>query len=205
MSTVTKIALCPGTETETAKSIMKRLGVRVEIATPKNVHTLKYDGLLLLGGRDVNPWFYGESIKWAQRPDRDRDIIEWQLIRRAMTRQIPIFGICRGHQMITIAHGGSLYQDIQRDGVTFDHPDRHRITLSGNLAKHTASDTVNSYHHQAVRRTPDGFKVLAKSTDGVVEAIYKPGVLGVQWHPEMMYRTDSRWIELFLWFVDGLE
>jgi putative glutamine amidotransferase len=184
---------------------MKRLGVRVEIATPKNIHSVKYDGLLLLGGRDVNPWFYGESIKWAQRPDRDRDIIEWQLIRRAMTRQIPIFGICRGHQMITVAHGGSLYQDIHHDGVTFDHPDRHRVTLSGNLAKHTASDNVNSYHHQAVRRVPDGFKVLAKSTDGVVEAIYKPGVLGVQWHPEMMYKTDSRWIELFRWFVDGLE
>jgi putative glutamine amidotransferase len=107
--------------------------------------------------------------------------------------------------MITIAHGGSLYQDIYRQQATTAHLPAHRVTLSATLAKHCATDLVNSYHHQAARAVPPGFKVAARSSDGLIEGIYKPGVLGVQWHPEMLVKGDRRWSRLFEWFVNGLQ
>jgi putative glutamine amidotransferase len=206
MTKVTHIAMHPGTETETVRAIFKRLGVSCEVVTsPRNLKSIKFDGLVLLGGRDISPFFYGEELSYSHAPDDNRDFIEWQLIRRAMNQQLPIFGICRGHQMINVAHGGALYQDIYRQGATVDHPGTHRVKMSGALAMHAATDIVNSLHHQAVRFIPDGFKVLGRSHDGIIESIYKTGVLGVQWHPEILYKYDARWIELFQWFVDGLE
>ncbi len=203
---VTNIALHPGTETETVKHILKKLGANVHtITSPRHLRGLEVDGLVLLGGRDIAPFYYGEEMKYAHAPDDNRDYIEWNLVRRAMTAGFRIMGICRRHQMITVAHGGSLYQDIYRQGATAIHGAQHRVTLSATLAKHCATDLVNSLHHQAVRTVPVGFKVAARSADGIVEAIYKPGVLGVQWHPEILYHADNRWIELFRWFMDGLK
>ena len=74
------------------------------------------------------------------------------------------------------------------------------------LAVQLPTLTVNSYHHQAVRVVPHGFTVAARAADGIVEAIYRPGGLGVQWHPELLYAMDRRWQALFRWwYVDGLQ
>jgi gamma-glutamyl-gamma-aminobutyrate hydrolase PuuD len=206
MNIVTKVVMHPGTETETVRHILKKLGVQVDvIQSPRQLKTAKFDGLVLLGGVDIAPFYYGEEMLYAHTPNDNRDYIEWNLIRRAMTAGIPIMGICRGHQMITVAHGGSLYQDIYRQKATVSHPAIHRVSLSATLARHVATDLVNSLHHQATRNVPAGFKIAAKSNDGLVEGIYKQGVLGVQWHPEILYHTDHRWIELFHWFVTGLQ
>lgn len=195
----------PGTGTEIVTGIMHNIGIHVDIVRNANqIKAADFDGLILLGGADISPWYYGEKTLYSENTDETRDYTEWLLIRQAMTRNIPIFGICRGHQMITIAHGGSLYQDMRKQ-LTGDHATQHRVTLAGKLTRYAATDCVNSLHHQAIRRAPDGFKTLAKAPDGVIEAIWKPGVLGVQWHPELMYRSDPRWERLFVWFANGLD
>ena len=108
--------------------------------------------------------------------------------------------------MVAVAHGGSLYQDIYKQGATRRHEQKHKIGVTGKIANYLPTDFVNSYHHQAVRTLPDGFKVLARSVnDHVIEAIWKPGVLGVQWHPELLFPTDPRWHGLFRWFAQGLQ
>lgn len=206
MSTVTRVALHTGTGTQTVLGIMDRLGIHTEVVkSPRQLETVKFDGLLLLGGSDIAPFYYGEKNKYSENPDDNRDFIEWHLIRQAMSKKLPIMGICRGHQMITIAHGGSLFQDIYRQNATHEHGTPHRVKYTGNLANYAASDIVNSLHHQAARTVPDGFKTLAKSPDGIIESIWKPGVLGVQWHPELMYSQDYRWGKLFEWFASGLQ
>jgi gamma-glutamyl-gamma-aminobutyrate hydrolase PuuD len=158
--------------------------------------------LLLLGGADIHPWLYGQPRRSYTHCDTDRDKVEWALVRRAMAAQIPIFGICRGHQMITVAFGGTLHQDMA-DKLGTTHSNSHRIIVQGPLKEHIASRTVNSYHHQCTADVPLGFEIAAVAPDNVIESIYRPGVLGVQWHPEMMVRSDQRWLHLFRWFLEG--
>lgn len=200
-----KIITYPGTGTNIIQTIMDEQGIDLEIIT--DLHTFHrlddYAGLILLGGRDIVPSSYGERRTYSQEPDTQRDRVEWAMIRQAMSLHVPIFGICRGCQMIAIAHGGSLYQDIYRQNVTDHHPSTHQVEVGGKLAKYMPTKTVNSLHHQAIRNVPDGFKILAH-TDGIVEAIYKPGVLGVQWHPELLFPTNPGWFGLFEWFLNGL-
>lgn len=169
-------------------------------------HHADWTHLLLLGGRDINPIWYGQGNTHSQPPDKTRDIIEWSLVRQAMTHGKPIFGICRGHQLLSVAHGGCLWQDINAQKVTSQAHDydRHHVKMHKTLARHCPTNLVNSLHHQAVRTVPPGFATVAKSPDGIVEGVWKPGVLGVQWHPEMLYASNRRWLSLFRWFVDGL-
>lgn len=144
----------------------------------------------------------------TQQPDQARDKVEWVLARRAITERVPMMGICRGHQMLTIAHGGSLHQDMYTC-LGLDHPSgkgvKHNVKLFGPLADKVPTKTVNSLHHQAVNTIPLGFDIAATSKDGVIEAIYRPGALGVQWHPELMLASNKRWATLFDWWLDGLD
>lgn len=196
-----------GTGHEIVRDIVEDAGHEITfINTFKDAGLVEFDRLILLGGRDVNPFLYGELIIDAQRPDVNRDKIEWLLVRRAMTKQIPMMGICRGCQMINIAHGGSLYQDIYTHlGIDHPHGERHPIKVVGPLAKKIPSKVVNSLHHQSIKTVPYSFKVAATSLDGVIEAIYRPGVLGIQWHPELMVGKNSKWLSLFQWWLDGLD
>jgi hypothetical protein len=115
-------------------------------------------------------------------------------------------GVCRGHQMIAVAYGGELHQDLWKDSVIVKpHNNFHSIEAhSDELERHLPTLAVNSFHHQAISRVPRGFRTAAVSMDGVIEAIYKPGILGVQWHPEELWQTDGRWAHLFEWHVRGL-
>lgn len=165
------------------------------------------DGLLLQGGADLDPVMYGEPQRATRGPlDPARDRFERDLILAFAAAGKPVLGICRGMQLINVAFGGSLYQDLVEDGATaFEHVDdgaydRHlhalRIepgsVLEG-LYGGAREATVNSIHHQGVRRLAEGFVVEARAPDGVIEAIRSTRhdfLLGTQWHPEFHAPDD---------------
>ncbi|MDR2189230.1 MAG: type 1 glutamine amidotransferase [Azonexus sp.] len=159
------------------------------------------DGLVLQGGADISPQTYGEEplkAEWAG--DRLRDNYEMELLHEFMEAGKPVLGICRGHQLINVALGGTLYQDIASQYETpaiHVHPDydhyAHPIVWEDDsgLAKLYPGQTggnIVSIHHQAIRALGRGLRVEARSADdGVIEAIRlegRPFVLGLQWHPE---------------------
>ena len=158
------------------------------------------DGLVLSGGMDVSPTFYGEEprrAEWAGHPHRDEH--EFGLFREFASRDKPVLGICRGHQVINVALGGSLYQDIIEDGVVdklhrdpepYDllRHDMHIVEGTRLFDLYARTDAVvNSVHHQAIRRLADGLTVMATSDDNLIEAFEHTGyryLVGVQWHPE---------------------
>ena len=175
------------------------------------------DGLLLSGGADIDPVHYGEineGLCGSISPLRDA--AELKLCRKAVDRDMPVLGICRGHQVLNVALGGTMYQDLKvQQGTAFEHmvPKPvggmvHEVAIvSGSpLAELQGAETmmVNSRHHQAIRDVAPGLVVQATSPDGVIESVYLPGkrfVWGVQWHPESVWEisTENRNIaEAFL-------
>ncbi len=165
----------------------------------------RVDALLLTGGLDVDPALYGEAPHATTEVDPVRDHFEIPLSRAAVARDLPVFAICRGVQVLNVAAGGTLVQDIP-SAVTselahaIDAPKDHkahavRVTPGTRLAASLgASTAVNSRHHQAVGQVAPSFVVSAVSEDGVVEAIERPAstfCLGVQWHPENFWRTGE--------------
>ena len=176
------------------------------------------DGLLLSGGADINPLFlHEEPIRRLGGINPHRDRQELLLVRLAANRQIPILGICRGIQVMNAAFGGTLYQDIyEEQGTTLKHSQElerpyasHTVQVeAGTLLERimrTRTLPVNSFHHQAVREPAPGFRVAARASDGIIEAIesseYK-SMLGVQWHPEcFLLNNDPCMMPLFEWLV----
>lgn len=164
-------------------------------------------GLLLPGGGDIHPENFNQEwhpkIKYV---DEDRDDLELTLFEEAYNKDIPIFGICRGIQIMSVAMGGDLYQDIDSvyPNQALTHPaqnkkdSKHTIEIaSGSKLGSIIGEKVvevNSAHHQAVDEIGDGFVVTARSSDGIVEAIENPSkdfVLGVQYHPERMIASPE--------------
>ena len=165
----------------------------------------RIDGLLLTGsGPDIDPALYGERRRFPFRKmSSKRSDFEIALVRRAIRKGIPILGICGGMQILNVAGGGSLYQDIPKQ-VSNALPHQqgkkrcHFIqiekgTLLSRLLKRTRLK-VNSAHHQGVKRAAPGYVVNAVAEDGVIEGIEAAGypfVLGVQWHPEYLHAEDQ--------------
>ena len=184
------------------------------------VNTLEHlDGIVLTGGADINPLYLGEEpIKELHGINPRRDRQELLLTKLAADRQIPILGICRGIQTMNAALGGTLLQDIhvQMEGTRIKHDQNlersyasHTVSIESNSLLHEVfgadSIAVNSFHHQAVKEAAPGFRVCARATDGVIEAIesteYK-SMLGVQWHPEcFILRGDECMMPLFHWLI----
>lgn len=182
----------------------------------------RLDGLLLAGGVDIAPAAYGEAPHPALgRVDPARDDAELKVARWALAADLPILGICRGIQSLNVAAGGTLYQDLpaQYPGAIrhayrpaespWEQP-THRVTVAADsrLAAilGAAGLAVNSFHHQAVKDPAPGFAVVARAEDGVIEGIERPDarfVVGVQWHPEGMFRTDPLARRLFAAFVEA--
>lgn len=176
------------------------------------------DGLVLSGGGDIDPLLFGqEPHRNIGSVDRIRDEMEFQLTQKALHQDLPILGICRGIQMLNVAAGGTIYQDIAAE---MPQPTLcHSQTGAGWYASHTIDilpDTrllqvfgspiarVNSYHHQAVRDIAEGFIVTAKAKDNVIEAIESPShrfALGVQCHPELMWEQHPEALSLFTAFL----
>jgi len=165
------------------------------------------DGLILSGGGDIHASFFNEELHPAvESCDLERDRYDLYLCRRAAALQMPVLGICRGHQVMNVAFGGSLIQDIPSCvATTLQHSQTEerdvathtvRIAPESRLSQLLPSTTmaVNSFHHQALKTLADDFSVAATADDGVVEAIEsKEGkaLLGVQWHPENLTAADD--------------
>ena len=168
------------------------------------------DGILMSGGGDINPLFVGEEpLPALQDVDTLRDRYDLLLIRLASNRQIPLMGICRGHQMLNAAFGGTLYQDI------YSQADTDVIKHSQKMAREEASHTVhledgcviavNSFHHQAVKDVAPEFVQTAVAPDGINEGMRHPekSVFSVQWHPEAMaIHGDEEAQALFNHFIE---
>jgi putative glutamine amidotransferase len=162
------------------------------------------DGLMLTGGEDMDPAWYGaERSPLCNPPSRERDLFELALFATARQREIPILGICRGIQVVNVALGGTLYQDLpsERPGPVDHNPAAprasrgHEVRLSeGSRAAEALGATsigVNSFHHQAVRDLAPTLVATGWTADGLVEAVESPAdapwLLAVQWHPEEMH------------------
>jgi len=163
------------------------------------------DGLLLSGGPDVHPSAYGARPDDALGPtERELDVAELELVRVADEARVPILGVCRGAQILNVARGGTLVQDLpERDHV------RHRQSEPGERATHTVSvepgtrlaaaigageHAVNSFHHQSVLALGRELRVVARALDGVpeaIEAVDREFVIGVQWHAESLTQLDG--------------
>ncbi len=179
----------------------------------------RVDAVLLTGGADVDPALYGDAPHPTTNVDADRDRFEIPLSKHALAKNVPVLAICRGVQVLNVAAGGSLIQDIP-SGVrsTLDHAieqPKHaiahavRVTPGTQLAAALGPDPdvsacpVNSRHHQSVATVAPSFVVSAVSPDGVVEAIERPGpgfCIGVQWHPENFWQSGE-FAPLFSAFV----
>jgi putative glutamine amidotransferase len=178
------------------------------------------DGLLLVGGGDVDPAEFGQG------PDRDlgqvdsvRDAWELALYRAFRAAGKPVLGICRGVQLINVAEGGSLHQHLPSVEGTFQHNQQdmrgtplHPVELvaGSRLASGfgTTSIRTNSFHHQAIDRVGTGLTVVARAGDGVVEALEGDGgafLLAVQWHPEMAFKAHPEHHVPFRLFVEALQ
>lgn len=180
------------------------------------------DGLVLSGGGDIDPLLFGqEPHQNIGSVDRVRDEMELQLTQKALTQDLPILAICRGIQMLNVAAGGTIYQDIAAEmpqptlchsqsgaGWYASHTidilsDSHLLQIFGSPTVH-----VNSFHHQAVREVGEDFIVTARARDNVIETIESPPhrfALGVQWHPEMMWERHPEALNLFTAFLKACQ
>lgn len=188
------------------ESILKAGGIPIIVPSITDNNTLReivkdLDGLVLIGGDDITPIYYNETpLPDINIVDSIRDIYDLTLLKLASDRNIPILGICRGEQLINVAFGGSLYQDIPKQfaNKSIEHKQTqpreegtHLVTIEKNskLANILGQTEVltNTYHHQAVKKIAPHFIISAKTSDGITEAIEaypNRSILGVQWHPE---------------------
>jgi putative glutamine amidotransferase len=210
-----RIAIAPSSKPHDYEESVRRAGGDAIIldyhAHPPAEVVASFDGILLAGGGDVLPSLYGGATHPrfnAAEPGRDE--YEMELTRLAIDRDVPLFAICRGIQVLNVARGGTLIQDIPTEAP---NPLNHDVREPRFAIAHEAwiatgsrlellmrerleSDVapVNSRHHQAVKELGDGLVVAATAPDGVIEAIEDPArrfCLGVQWHPENFYRTGE--------------
>ncbi|MDV6376960.1 gamma-glutamyl-gamma-aminobutyrate hydrolase family protein [Sporosarcina sp. GW1-11] len=181
----------------------------------------RLDGLLLIGGEDVDPILYGEEPhEKLGKVVPERDEMELALVNSMIDQDKPVLAICRGHQLLNVAFGGTLYQDIhaQMSGDLFQHlqlkdlkfathtvdivPDSKLAQIAG-----TSEIRVNSLHHQAVKDVKSPLVVTAVAKDGMIEALESTAhrfVVGLQWHPEAMAdRQDTMAIKLFEEFIEA--
>lgn len=208
------------------KAIERAGGTPLILPITKDIDSLSraldmLDGILFSGGSDIDPRYYHE---WPGQglgtidPERDRH--EFALANKVLREMdIPVLGICRGCQLLNVATGGSLYQDLQLDrpeGLFHTHKIApkyypvHPVSMQPGSKLHsifgTESIGVNSFNHQAIKQVGEGFQVTMTAPDGLVEGIELEGerfVVAVQWHPEMMIDHDPHYLALFEAFVEA--
>jgi putative glutamine amidotransferase len=211
-----RIAITPCSKLPDYEESVRRAGGEVRVLHQDTDHPADVidaiDGLLLTGGGDVEPSIYGASTHPAFDPaEPGRDEYEIELVRRAFEKDIPVFAICRGVQVLNVARGGTLIQHIPEEvGTSVEHRVKeprfaiaHDVWLTpGSLLQETLRErledadscAVNSRHHQAPKDLGEGLVASATAPDGVIEAVEDPSrrfCLGVQWHPENFWRTGE--------------
>lgn len=166
------------------------------------------DSVVLTGGHDVQTTRYGEEVRYdTVQTYSCRDDIEFGLLEAALEIGKPVFGICRGLQVINVFFGGSLYQNLHHDvSGTFEHSQPkedieklfHSVTIAqqsflSRIFPDTEEIIVNSFHNQSVKKLGNGLQISARSSDGIIEAIEHTSypIYAVQWHPEKSYRVDT--------------
>ena len=173
---------------------------------------LSYDGLLLCGGRDVNPARYGEAVDGAVDIDYDRDAAEFALVKAYIEAGKPVFGICRGCQVLNVYFGGTLYQHLENTHLHRSETDVDRVhyveAVKGSLPHRLYGDryAVNSVHHEAVKNLGNDLVVSQASDDGIIEGFEHTSmpVFAVQWHPERLISSTGETVngsKLFEYFV----
>lgn len=178
-----------------------------------------FDGLVLPGGADVDPTFFGEEPRWkVGGANYKRDAFELELFKAFYAAKKPVLGICRGCQVINIALGGNVYQDLQSEnphctirhsqGADGAYPTHHVSLAPGSCLAGILGPTayVNSRHHQAIKDVAPALHVTATAPDGVIEGVEDAQnfILGVQWHPENMWQEHPEMKKIFAAFLDGV-
>jgi putative glutamine amidotransferase len=207
-----------------SRSIQYGGGAPLLIPVAQNRDTLrtildKLDGLLLSGGPDINPRFYGEQpLAGLGEIDEDLDRMELEIAGMAFQKDLPILAICRGIQVLNVSLGGTLYQDmpnqvqgsINHTQTADKGTNTHSISIEIKTSLHRIFKRkeiwVNGKHHQAIKDLAPGLTVSAKASDGIIEAVEhhkKQFVMGVQWHPEGTWRDDPYSRKLFRAFVEA--
>ncbi|MCR1899410.1 gamma-glutamyl-gamma-aminobutyrate hydrolase family protein [Irregularibacter muris] len=183
----------------------------------------KLDGIVLTGGYDIHPIHFEEEPRQGLGPVvPERDTLELALVQECIERELPLFGVCRGLQVLNIALGGDLYQDIYRQ-IKSREILQHNHSSEGELVIHSIdidNDSflydifqqkigwVNSFHHQAIRNVASSLVPVAWSKDGLIEAVQHrdiPSIFAVQWHPEKMWDRDAFSLKLFEHFMGFLK
>jgi putative glutamine amidotransferase len=210
------IAIAPCSKLPDYEESVRRAGGEVRVLNaavdPPADAMGSVQGLLLTGGGDVRPDLYGAAAHATFDPaEPGRDEYEIALVRLALEKDLPVFAICRGVQLLNVARGGTLIQDIPDEvGTSVEHRIKeprfaiaHDVWLTpGSLLQQTLQErledaelcAVNSRHHQAPKDLGEGLVASATAPDGVIEAVEDPNhrfVLGVQWHPENFWRTGE--------------
>lgn len=180
----------------------------------------QFDGFVLTGGGDVDPSYFGEDPHAELgNIEPERDAFEVALAKELLKNKKPVLGICRGMQVLTVASGGSVYQDMpaQQEGNLHQHiqkaPMYHpfhlvKVEPKSLMGTIVGEETikVNSYHHQAVKEAGKGFEVVGKANDGTIEVVESkehPFIIGVQWHPEaLLEKDDQPSLKLFEKFIE---
>lgn len=207
------------------KSIIAGGGIPVILPITSDLDVIKeqlelLDGLLLAGGADINPSYYGQDFKENMgviSPERDEG--EFLILKEFYKTNKPILGICRGHQLINVFLGGTLFQDLKYTGKDVL---KHRQDFYPELAVHKVKITdrdnmlaklygvevpTNSFHHQSVDKLGKGLTTIATTDDGIVEAFQMKSrdfLYGLQWHPEMMTaRGNEEMKKIFIEFVNS--
>ena len=178
---------------------LERLGGQATVNDSRGVDGC-YDGLLLCGGSDIDPSRYGEEPSGSRGMDPDRDEAEWALLRAYIQARKPIMGICRGHQLINVFFGGSLWQDIPEADLHVRKNGRDEshsvIAVEGSILHgcYGGEFFVNSSHHQAIKKLGRGLRATAYWEEKYVEAIEHIDlpIVAVQWHPERMCFGQAR-------------
>lgn len=199
------------------QAVIANGGVPLIIPVTSNEEVIKsqintVDAVILSGGNDIDPRNYHENTTLESDDLMPSwDWFDLQVVQLAERANKPILGICRGAQIINVAHGGSLYQDLKYRQHTslqhlyHDHPDQVTQTISintGSKLAHIFGQTklaINSFHHQAIHRLGRHLQATAWAEDGVIEGFESPqqAIIGVQWHPEMLYRREKTMDRLF--------
>ncbi len=175
------------------------------------------DGFLFCGGADITPLLFGqEPVNGIGETNIRLDIFQLRLMRKVLESQKPVLAICRGLQILNVACGGTIYQDLSlKQGDSLNHMQNsisrqdisHKVTVKPGTMLHRITGGIlytNSFHHQALHKLGKGLVSSAKTSDGAIEAVEMPErsfVIGIQWHPEAMYQTSPEMRELFSCFV----